>query len=198
MIRTIFTRLAGAVLKPPKGAAGCTGEAHLALAAPPRACLEQLLRPALAACAGGRVGTPSYAALLHDLLADFVRFLFTQRAVEPGYALELVKEALGGLALLPGSAAWTATVAAAPSLPQLLASGALQPCALAWTAPTFEKARASYVRLVSRHFPDFDWAGVAGLNPDLVASATASAGDAGSQRGDLTISEGASDAGMGP
>jgi len=207
MVRTLIFRLFLAYEKPPRGALGCTGEAHLPLTAPARAALEQVLRPALRATAFSSspfpVGSanPSYAAQLHDLLAEFLLYALPKRAVEPAHALEVVREALGGLALPMGgssSAFVTATLAAWPTLPRLLETGALQPIALAWTAPTFEKARRSYVSLISRHFPELDWVAQVGLNPEVLTQGIAgsfSAGE-GSQRGDhLTVSEGASDAG---
>ena len=121
---------------------------------------------------------PPYRALLHDLLAEFLRFLLTKRAMESTDAVKLVHSALQSLALPPTSPCIQASLASWPSLPLLLSSSTLQPIALLWTRPDFHKARASYSRLVQRHFPGFEWAHH-GLNPDALTFSNATVGSGG-------------------
>jgi len=191
VVVTFLQRIAAVVQSPPRRRVGGLGEAYIPPSSLALTLLQKFLLPSVLASA---TSSP-FRALFHDILAEFLRFLLTKRAIESNDALGLVRAALESLALPISSPIIQASLPSWPSLPLLISSGALQPIALLWMRPDFDKARLAYVRLVSRHFPDFEWASY-GLNVDALSIlSTHTSGDGGSHKGDSAMSENASEIG---
>jgi hypothetical protein len=171
---TVVQRACNAATAPGRRGGG-TGEVALPPGAPAAALLHRFLLPALPRASA----TPHLRGAVHDLLANFLRFLLERRALGVEEAGGALRAALASLA--PEPAALAATGFVWPrTLPALLAGGAVRPLALVWTRPDFDRARAAYVRLVGAFFPGFQWAEW-GLRGVLVEPALS--GDGGSQQG---------------